>query len=294
MRTLRPRQAWGIGVLVAAGGLLALVAVAADGSPLRAPPDSGSSDLAERLLAVVEVILVVAVALFAVLVVMAFTSDRRKRPQFSRKRSLLQTIVGIALLVLIPFAVGALRRGHAKHQPDDTGPTPPTTVATADDGGGRPTWPIVTLGAVVVVALAGAAWMAGRRRPIVLDDDEDVGERRIRTARSAFDASLADLEAEPDPRAAIIAAYGRLLDGFDECGLGRRASEAPMEHMGRALRSLALTEQPVRDLVTLYAEARFSEHTLDAGHKARAIAAFRAARDELAATARPAAPAVTA
>jgi NADH:ubiquinone oxidoreductase subunit 6 (subunit J) len=284
MRTLRPRQAWGLGVLVAAGALLALVAVAADGSPLRAAPDTGSSDLADRLLAGVEVILVVAVALFAVLVVLAFTGDRRKRPQFSRKRSLLQTIVGVALLVLIPFVLGALRHDKPNRQPDDKGAAPPTTIASTDDGHGRPTWPIVTLGAVVVVALAGAAWMAGRHRPALLDDD--AGERRLLSARSAFDASLADLEAEPDARAAIIAAYSRLLDSFDECGLGRRPSEAPLEHMGRALRSLTLTEQPVRELVTLYAEARFSEHPLGAAHKARAIAAFQAARDELAATVR--------
>jgi hypothetical protein len=36
----------------------------------------------------------------------------------------------------------------------------------------------------------------------------------------------------------------------------------------------------------LYAEARFSEHSLGAIDKARAIAAFRAARDELAAAVR--------
>jgi hypothetical protein len=102
-------------------------------------------------------------------------------------------------------------------------------------------------------------------------------------ARSAFAASVADLEAEPDARVAIIAAYRRLLEGLDECGLARRPSEAPLEHMERALRALPLSDQPVRDLVTLYAEARFSEHRLDAGHKARALAAFRAAGDELAA-----------
>jgi hypothetical protein len=291
MRTLRPRQAWGLGVLVAVGGLLALVAVAADGSPLRAAPDSGSSDLAERLLAAVEVVFVLAIALFAVLVVLAFTGNRRERPQFARKRSLLQTIMALALLVLIPFALGALHRGHSNRRQDNSSETPPTTLLAADNGHGRPTWPIVTLGAIVVVALAGAAWMAGRRRPLLLDDDDDRADRQRVRARSIFDASIVDLEAEPDPRAAIIAAYARLLDGFDECDLGRRPSDAPLEHMGRALRTLALTEAPVRELVTLYAEARFSEHPLGAAHKARAIAAFRAARDELAATARARQPA---
>jgi hypothetical protein len=37
----------------------------------------------------------------------------------------------------------------------------------------------------------------------------------------------------------------------------------------------------MRALVDLFAEARFSEHVLTATHKAAAIAAFRAARDDL-------------
>src|SRR5262249_8137833 len=157
-----------------------------------------------------------------------------KRPQFSRKRSLLQTIVAMAILVLIPFVLGALRRGHDNRQPGDKGATPPTTVVADDSGHGRPTWPIVTFGAVVVIALAGAAGVAGGRRPRAFDDDDADDNRQLLRARTVFDASLADLEAEPDPRAAIIGAYARLLDGFDECGLGRRPSEAPLEHMGRA------------------------------------------------------------
>src|SRR5258707_1379629 len=50
MGSLRPRQAWGLGVVVATVGLLGLVAVAADGSPLRAPLDGHTSSAAGRLL----------------------------------------------------------------------------------------------------------------------------------------------------------------------------------------------------------------------------------------------------
>ena len=135
----------------------------------------------------------------------------------------------------------------------------------------------------MVVALAWAAWSARRHRP----DDEDDGavapdDEQRAAARSVFDASLADLEGEPDPRRAIIAAYARLLDGLDQCGLGRRPAEAPVEHVHRALSALRVPEVPLHTLVDLYAEARFSEHPLTAAHKARAIDAFRAARDDLA------------
>jgi hypothetical protein len=106
-----------------------------------------------------------------------------------------------------------------------------------------------------------------------------------RAAGSAFAASLADLEAEPDPRRAIVAAYARLLDGLDAAGFGRHPAEAPEEHLRRVLEQLRVPPAPLHTLVALFAEARFSEHPLTAGHKQTAIDAFRAARDSLTALA---------
>src|SRR5262249_29970503 len=153
------------------------------------------------------------------------------------------------------------------------------TPADRGDRGGVP-WAVLALGVVVVGALSAAAWAARRRRPPPATVDIDHDEQR-EAAGHAFDASIADLEAESDPRRAIVAAYARLLDGLAACGLGRRAAEAPEEHLRRALLDLQVREAPMRALVALFGEARFSEHELTRVHKDAAIDAFRATRDDL-------------
>ena len=102
--------------------------------------------------------------------------------------------------------------------------------------------------------------------------------RAAHAAVDAFDASLVDLDAEADPRRAIIAAYARLLAGFERGGLGRRPHEAPVEHLRRALTAVAVRPAPVERLVGLFVEARFSHHDLGPVDKQAAIDAFVAAR----------------
>ena len=87
---------------------------------------------------------------------------------------------------------------------------------------------------------------------------------------------------DPDPRQAICAAYGRLLDGFADAGLPRRPEEAPEEHVQRCLDAARMDPVPVRQLVDLFAQARFSTHPIDESHR---IAAVRAMRASLASTA---------
>jgi hypothetical protein len=276
MRTLRPRQAWGLGVLVAVAGLLAVVAVAADGSPLAAPLDPAGGGA--RVRALLGIIGLAAGAMALVVLVLVFTGERNRRPQFGRPGHLLRSLVAVALLA-VAIAVLPLRR--ADRQPE-TQPQPAGVAATKanrGDDSGVP-WPVLAFGVVVVGALGAAAWAARRRRPVPSTHELDSDEQR-EAAGHAFDASIADLEAEPDPRRAIVAAYARLLDGLAACGLGRRAAEAPEEHLRRALLELRVRDAPMRALVALFGEARFSEHELTGVHKAAAIDAFRAARDDL-------------
>jgi hypothetical protein len=278
MPTLRPRQAWGLGVLVAVGGLLAAVGVAADGSPLDAPLDPAGGGA--RLRALVEIVALAAGAMALVGLVLLLSGEHLRRPRLGRppRPHFLRSLIVTVLLAGLAIAMLSLRRTvTTPERPAEVGAPP--AVSSPSGTHGVP-WPVIVLGVVVVAALAAAAWAARKRRP---DDpaDADPADQRAAAGR-AFDASLADLEAEPDPRRAIIAAYARLLDGLAACGLGRRRAEAPEEHLRRALFTLRVGAEPMGTLVDLFGEARFSEHELTGAHKAFAIDAFRAARDDLA------------
>ncbi len=282
MGSLRPRQAWGLGVLVACVGLVALVAVAADGSPLDAPADSGGTN--QRLLGIITLGALAAGALAIVVLVIALAGERGVQPRFARRSSLVRNLLLAAVCVLLAVGLFTLRR---REQPPEQPAPPPAAgpvASTTTDSDRGPPWPVLALGAVVVGALAWAAWSARRRIPPPAppaDDAPDLAGQR-QAAGEAFAASLADLEGEPDPRRAIIAAYARLLDGLAACGLPRRAAEAPEEHLRRSLETLQVPPSALRTLVGLFAEARFSTHELTNVHKQAAIDAFRAARDDLA------------
>jgi len=81
--------------------------------------------------------------------------------------------------------------------------------------------------------------------------------------------------------AAIVAAYAALLDGLARAGRPRRPAEAPEEYVRRVLTGWSVHAEPLNELTALFAEARFSEHVLGPGHRARAMSALEAARAEI-------------
>jgi len=99
--------------------------------------------------------------------------------------------------------------------------------------------------------------------------------------RDLFDGPLDDLEQDDDARRAVIGAYRRLLEGLTACGLAARAGETALEHLDRALTTLALEPGALVELTDLFDEARYSGHPITAAHQHRAVAAFRRAREGL-------------
>jgi hypothetical protein len=102
----------------------------------------------------------------------------------------------------------------------------------------------------------------GRLGPRNRRDAEAVYEDvDVEAAADVFEraASLGD---GPDPRAAIIAAYARLLDGLGDVGCARRPQEAPEEHLRRSLVTLGVDAEHMRFVVDKFLVARFSTHPL--------------------------------
>src|SRR5579884_1613639 len=140
-------------------------------------------------------------------------------------------------------------------------------------------WPVlwVTLGLLA----AGVAWYlwarAHREEPPVVAEEETVAVELARTIDDAID----DLEAEPDARRAVIAAYARMERVLARRGLQREASETATEYLRRILLGLTTRVDAVRSLTALFEQAKFSTHTIDGGMKREAIDSLRAIRDDL-------------
>jgi len=98
---------------------------------------------------------------------------------------------------------------------------------------------------------------------------------------AAISDAIDDLEAEPDARAAVIAAYARMERTFDRRGLERRPSETPVEYLRRILVGLGSRAEPVARLTGLFEQAKFSDHEIDGSMKRDAIDALRAIRSDL-------------
>lgn len=173
--------------------------------------------------------------------------------------------------------------------------TGPDEEPEAQPGTERPKGPsalavalrLAALALLVGLALAGLVWvvlgLTGHRpgqRPVAPEaDPEDDHDRAVMAA--SLDAGARHLDLSGDPRQAIIAAYAQLLDGLAACAQARWPSETPLEHLERVLHALDVRPDPLRELTTLFGEARFSIHEMTDTHRDRARAALEAAAVDL-------------
>jgi hypothetical protein len=93
--------------------------------------------------------------------------------------------------------------------------------------------------------------------------------------------AIDDLEAEPDARRAVIAAYARMEGVLARHGLRRTPSETPLEYLRRILIGLAARPDAVKRLTSLFEQAKFSRREIDGEMKREAIGALREIRDDL-------------
>jgi hypothetical protein len=136
--------------------------------------------------------------------------------------------------------------------------------------------------ALAVLALGGGwlyyGWRTrAKRKAEPLDREQTVADDLAASIGDAID----DLEAEPDPRRAVIAAYARMEAVLARNGLRRRPSETPLEYLRRILLGLTTRGEAVSRLTSLFEQAKFSRHEIDASMKEDAIGALREIRADL-------------
>lgn len=103
--------------------------------------------------------------------------------------------------------------------------------------------------------------------------------------RAAVEDGLAEvlraMLGDPDPRTAVIGAYGRLLVALAEAGVPRRPEEGPHEHLWRTLGPLGVRRTPVHRLAELFVRAKFTPRPITEEHRSAAIAALADAVSDL-------------
>lgn len=172
-------------------------------------------------------------------------------------------------------------------------PAPPPTIspreraAEADQqssASGGQILKIIGIGLGVLALVALAAWLIvqWRQREHETDDDSDqiepepdLGLPPPAAPNPNFQRSIEELIDDPDPRNGILAAYGRLLIGFDEIGLGRLPHEGPQEHLDRALGESSADPVAANELTTWFTLARFSDHPITEDDRRQAVEALR-------------------
>jgi hypothetical protein len=118
-----------------------------------------------------------------------------------------------------------------------------------------------------------------RRRRLETEAESAPSEREELLA--AVEASLQELEDDPDPRKAVIGAYASMEQALSRHGLARRPSEAPLEYLARWTSAVRVSRSPAEALTRLYERARFSLHLIDEDMKQEATAALLTLRHEL-------------
>lgn len=175
---------------------------------------------------------------------------------------------------------------------DDDEPDRPVDQRDQDDDDDRDLGPIVrtvllVLGAIAAAAIAWAVVRFTRRDrterlpspAVTTDEDHETIDEQA--AEAAIEESIDTLLGHPDPRLGIRAAYAVLLDALSDAGFARRSFEAPEEHLERCLQGLQIEAGPMRELLRLFAVARYSTHEVTEAHRAEALDALRRSQDLL-------------
>jgi Domain of unknown function (DUF4129) len=275
--------------VMAAVVLLGLVAVGA----LRGPLGGGRgrphypADLVDSLL----LLLLLAMLAGGVLASMSLWPDRHLLRQRRRRAGSFSLILPMAAVLALWLLRDVLGLSGGADDPPASTLASPSTLEVPTPPAEPGVVPLVVAGVALaaMVGLAVAQLMAERRRR---RPPRTPAERLV----ELLDDTLEDLEREPDPRRAVIAAWARMERGLAAAGLPRHPAEAPFEYAGRVLEAaLAPTDRgtppgfpgPLRPasvhrLTGLFERAKFSRHPIGQADREEAMAALRTVRRELA------------
>lgn len=279
-------------VAAAGGAVLALtfLAVAASDPPSGFVDIGDAGWVADIMIGTVAVAAVVSVVVVPAMIVLSASGPKVAARQLQTTRSWLVRMITPPLLLVGAVLVIRWMRDSGTTVPfAETLFGPPKGTLEGEGGsrsGTRQTnWGVVMLTIAGLGVAIGAAFAAARRRVAAIVEEGPSFVHAVELAEAA-QASLDALDAEPDHRLAVIAAYARMEHLFAEAGLPREPAETAREHVDRALGYLGAPPEVVRVLADRFEEARFSLRPIGPDARQAAVEALTRLRDEL----RPAEP----
>lgn len=271
------------GVLLVLLAIVALASRTGFGGNSRAAPTSSYASYAFTVFLILFA-LMIPVAAYAFLIQMRET-DLTKRPSLPAR--MFRQIAFLLIFGAIGFVIVYIKTHHGHLFGIHVTPLQrPGSAGGSGSSGTRATfeptfeWTVLWIAVVLAVVAAVGLIITRRRRPKGLQQlpaTPEVGEELAASISDAID----DLEAEPDARRAVIAAYARMESVFARHGLRRRLSETPVEYLRRILLGLTARADAVVRLTDLFELAKFSRHEISASMKLDAIGALREIRDDL-------------
>ena len=149
-----------------------------------------------------------------------------------------------------------------------------TQYSTADMRVVGPATP-VGYAALVVVLLVLVAIAAVVVAAIVLR------RRQLQEARDILDDAIAELLAGNEYAGTIFLAYRRFTAYLAKHGFVEKASDTPREFSAGVRKALPVGAVPMRALITLFEEARYSDHAIGSTERDRAVESLATVRNEL-------------
>jgi Domain of unknown function (DUF4129) len=204
----------------------------------------------------------------------------------SFKSRVIQNFMTATLFGFIGFGVIYLKRHRGHLFNLNSKALKNLSAQKATQHGGKPgafeprfEWPVLAIAVAVLAVTAVFAYRSYRTRK--LRKAERLDPTVAEDFAAAIGDAITDLEAEPDARRAVIAAYARMEAVLGRHGLRRKPSDTPVEYLGRILGDLTSRSDAVARLTSLFEEAKFSRHEIGDPMKREAIDALRAIRDDL-------------
>jgi hypothetical protein len=273
--------ALGLGLLV----LLSVVAFASRGGIARhsqAAPSQGYVNYAITVFLILFVLMIpVAVYAFALRI-----REKAEAPRKSFKARVIGHVSRFAVVFLVAFVVYHLRHS-APHLLQQFNPWRVSQVTGPHSHGKGKTeiqprfqWNVLWASLVLLAAIAAYTyhrWRSDKLSFVPRLPELTVSEDLAATIDDAID----DLEAEPDARRAVIAAYARMEAVLGRNGFQRIPSETAIEYLRRILHALTSRGDAVTRLTALFERAKFSRSEIDGSMKQEAIGALREIRDDL-------------